>query len=55
MNDDEYAAIEGRAFLALILEGEAAESDFDEKDDDEITTWLEELGYQWNGASWVAC
>jgi hypothetical protein len=52
--DDEYAANEGREFLPLILEGEALEIDLEEKDDWEIITWLEELGYRWNGGSWIA-
>ena len=54
-DDDEMAAAEGRDFLPLILEGEALEVDLDEKEDWEIIAWLEELGYAWNGGSWVVC
>ena len=53
-DSDEYAASEGREFLPLILEGEALNVDLDEKEDWEIIAWLEELGYEWDGSSWVA-
>lgn len=51
--EDEEAATEGRDFLPLILEGEALSIDLDEKEDWEIIEWLNELGYSWNGSSWI--
>jgi hypothetical protein len=51
------AADEGRDFLASVIWDESCEwspDDLDEKEDHEIETWLEELGYEWNGGSWVA-
>lgn len=53
MEDKEYAASEGREFLKLITEVNPDE--IDEKYEDwEIIAWLEEMDYEWNGASWVA-
>ena len=48
------AASEGREFLKLITEVEPDEIDDEEKySDGDIEIWLEELGYQWNGSSWI--
>lgn len=55
MEDLEEAASEGRDFLKLITEVSHDDIDDEDKyDDGDIVVWLEELGYQWNGQSWVA-
>lgn len=55
MEDLEEAAGEGRDFLKLITEVSHDDIDDEDKyDDGDIVVWLEELGYQWNGQSWVA-
>ena len=54
---DNYAADEGRDFLATVIWGDACEwspDDLEEMDDDYIENWLAELGYDWDGASWKA-
>lgn len=49
------AADEGREFLKLITEVSHEDIDDEGKyDDGDIEVWLEELGYEWNGRSWVA-
>ena len=55
MEDLEEAASEGRDFLKHITE--VSHDDIDDKDkydDGAIVAWLEEMGYEWNGQSWVA-
>ncbi len=55
MSESSYAASEGREFLKLITEVSHEDIDDEEKyDDGDIEAWLEELGYEWNGQSWVA-
>ena len=55
MEDLEAAASEGREFLKLITEVSHDDiDDEDEYDDGAIVAWLEEMGYGWNGQSWVA-
>lgn len=52
---DEYAVSEGREFLKLITDVDHADIDDESKyDDGDIMVWLEEMGYEWNGSSWVA-
>lgn len=54
--ENEFAANEGRDFLATVIWDEDCEwspDSLDDREDDEIITWLEELGYEWNGGSWV--
>ena len=55
MEDLEEAASEGREFLKLITE--VSHDDIDDEvkyDDGAIVAWLEEMGYEWNGQSWMA-
>ena len=55
MEDLEEAASEGRDFLKLITEVSHDDIDDEDKyDDGAIVAWLEEMGYEWNGQSWVA-
>jgi hypothetical protein len=55
VEDLEEAAGEGRDFLKLITEVSHDDIDDEDKyDDGDIVVWLEEMGYQWNGQSWVA-
>ena len=48
---DTLAQIEGRDFLKLITEADAAS--IDRYEGHAIEAWLYELGYNWNGQSWV--
>lgn len=44
-----------REFLKLITDVDADDIDDEEKyDDGDIEVWLEEMGYEWNGQSWIA-
>ena len=52
MSDDTYAQFEGREFLKIITEVDSDE--IDEYEGYAIEAWLEEMGYDWDGASWVA-
>jgi hypothetical protein len=57
MNDEEEydwdeAASEGREFLKIATDVD--EETIETYDDLEITSWLEEMDYEWNGQSWVA-
>lgn len=55
MEDLEDAASEGREFLKLITEVSHDDIDDEDKyDDGAIVAWLEEMGYEWNGQSWMA-
>jgi len=55
MENEEYAASEGREFLKLITEVDPDDIDDEEKYQDyAIIAWLEEMNYEWNGSSWVA-
>lgn len=46
------ASSEGREFLKLITEVDAAVID-NKYEPYAIEAWLEEMGYEWNGGSWV--
>ena len=52
MNNDTHAQAEGREFLRLVTE--VTDEVIDGCDGYEIEAWLYELGYEWNGAAWVA-
>ena len=55
--DKNYAASEGRDFLASAIWGKDCDweaDDLDDMEDDYIVDWLEELGYEWTGSSWKA-
>lgn len=55
--DKEYAASEGRDFLATVIWDEDCDwspDDLEDRDDDHIINWLEELGYEWTSTSWKA-
>lgn len=53
MNDD--AAIEGREFLKIITEVDPdIIDDEDRYPDYAIEAWLEEMGFEFNGQSWMA-
>ncbi|MBW3636430.1 MAG: hypothetical protein KY445_08190 [Armatimonadetes bacterium] len=51
--DETHASSEGREFLRIITEvaPETIDADYSP---DAICAWLEEMGYRWKGASWVA-
>lgn len=55
--DKNYAASEGRDFLASVIWGEDCDwdpDDLEDRDDDCIIDWLEDLEYEWTGGSWKA-
>ncbi len=58
MNEDydhDEAAGEGREFLKIITDVDHDTIDDEEiYDDSAIEVWLEEMGYEWNGQSWIA-
>jgi hypothetical protein len=55
VEDLKAAAGEGRDFLKLITEVSHDDIDDEDKyDDGAIVAWLEEMGYEWNGQSWMA-
>ena len=47
-----YASSEGRDFLKLITEVDEEKIDRD-YNPDQIEAWLYEMGYEWNGSSWI--
>jgi hypothetical protein len=49
---DEHAIIEGREFLKLATTVDP--KTIDRYPDHAIEAWLSEMGYEWNGQSWVA-
>jgi hypothetical protein len=56
VSDYNEAASEGREFLKIITEVPPDVIDDEEiYDDEEIEAWLGEMGYEWNGSSWVIC
>ena len=50
--NETYESSEGRDFLKLITEVDPEKIDRNYAPW-EITSWLLEMGYEWNGASWV--